>query len=222
VTPTAIALSAGWAAAVLAGAWRRRPLPARATDALVPVTRLTGSTVAPDGLSPALAGILTLLCRRPVSAPTAQRLAAAGGAGMMALVVLPAAAPFVAGALWGWPSLRARRRTRAARAAVLAHLPETVDLFVLAAAAGLTVPLAVDAVARRAPGPLAEALARANAEVGLGRRLADALDDVVALLGEPVRPLIAALVASERYGAPLLDRLTRLSADVRAVGRPVR
>jgi tight adherence protein C len=78
------------------------------------------------------------------------------------------------------------------------------------------VPLAVAAVARRAPGPLGAELARAREETALGRRLADALDDVPDRAGEAVRPLVAALIASERYGAPLRAGLERLAGEVRA------
>jgi len=95
-------------------------------------------------------------------------------------------------------------------------LPEVVDLFHLAVASGLTVPLAVDAVARRARGPLAAELEAALGEVALGRRLGDALADIPVRAGEVTRPLVAALVASDRYGAPLGDALERLAAEVRA------
>jgi tight adherence protein C len=95
-------------------------------------------------------------------------------------------------------------------------MPELVDLFHLAIASGLTVPLAVGAVARRAEGPIADELAAALDEVALGRRLGDALDDVASRAGEVVRPLTAALAASDRYGAPLTDPLARLAAEVRA------
>jgi tight adherence protein C len=101
-------------------------------------------------------------------------------------------------------------------AAVTADLPDVVDLLVLAVGAGLTVPLAVSSVARRAPGPLGGELARACEEVSLGRRLGDALDDIPARAGEATRPLVAALLASERYGAPLGPGLERLAHEVRA------
>ena len=52
-------------------------------------------------------------------------------------------------------------------------------------------------------------------DVDHGRRLADALDDVPARAGEAARPLTAALVASERYGAPVVTGLERLADDVR-------
>jgi tight adherence protein C len=145
-----------------------------------------------------------------------RRLAAAVVGGVLGLVVLPPLAPVLAGLPWAVPRLRARRRRRARLAAVARNLPDAVDQFVLVVGAGLTVPLAVEAVARRAPEPIAVDLRRVAEEVRLGRRLADALGDVPARLGEPARPLVAALVASERYGAPLLDRLVRLSAEVRA------
>jgi tight adherence protein C len=45
--------------------------------------------------------------------------------------------------------------------------------------------------------------------------LADALDDIPVRVGDEARPLIGALVHSDRYGAPLLDGLVRLSAELR-------
>lgn len=50
----------------------------------------------------------------------------------------------------------------------------------------------------------------------MGRRLADALGDVPGRAGEATRPLVAALVESDRYGAPLGDALARLAAETRA------
>jgi tight adherence protein C len=94
-----------------------------------------------------------------------------------------------------------------------------VDLFVLAAGAGLTVPLAVSAVARRATGPIGAGLAAADRAVGLGRALPDALCDLPAALGEPVRGLTAALISAERYGTPLVDSLARLADEVRVQRR---
>jgi tight adherence protein C len=112
--------------------------------------------------------------------------------------------------------LRARRERAGRVDAMRRALPEVVDLLHLAIASGLTVPLAVDAVVRRGSGPLVDELAVAVGEVALGRRLGDALDDVPRRAGELVRPLTAALVASDRYGAPLGDALARLGLEVRA------
>jgi len=112
--------------------------------------------------------------------------------------------------------MAARCRRRRHLAAIASDLPDVVDLLVLAVGAGLTVRLAVAAVARRSAGPLGAQLARAGHEADLGRRLADALDDLPERAGEATRPLVAALIASERYGAPLGASLERLAHEVRA------
>ena len=137
-------------------------------------------------------------------------------AGAAALVLpTPMVAVAIAGAM-ARPVLSARRAARAREDAIVRSLPELVDLFSLAVGAGLTVPLAVDAVVRRSDGPLVEELRAALGEVALGRRLADALADVPARTSETVRPLVGALVASDRYGVPLVDALANLAGEVRA------
>jgi len=137
-------------------------------------------------------------------------------AGAAALVLpIPMMAVGIAGAM-ARPVLSARRAARAREDAIVRSLPELVDLFSLAVGAGLTVPLAVDAVVRRSDGPLVEELRAALGEVALGRRLADALADVPARTSETVRPLVGALVASDRYGVPLVDALANLAGEVRA------
>ena len=153
---------------------------------------------------------------RPVAPADARRLGAAVLFGTCFLPVLPLAGPPAALVAWAAPGVKARRVERRRLAALAADLPDVVDLLVLAVGAGLTVPLAVAGVARRAPGPLGAELGRAVDETALGRRLADALDDVPARAGEAVRPLVAALIASERYGAPLVAGLERLAGEVRA------
>jgi len=133
-------------------------------------------------------------------------------------MVLPLAlVPPVVFGVWAVPVVRARQAARRRAEEIVRSLPEVVDLFHLAVGAGLTVPLAVDAVVRRAPpGPLVEELRAALDEVALGRRLADALADVPRRAGEPTRPLVTALVDSDRYGAPLGDALAVLATEVRA------
>ena len=80
-------------------------------------------------------------------------------------------------------------------------------------------PLAVAAVARRAAGPVGEALGWAVAEAGAGLRFADALAELPRRLGEDARPLATALVASVRDGSPLGDGLDRLAGELRAERR---
>jgi len=149
----------------------------------------------------------------------ARRWALAAAAAAICLAVVPPAAPVAVAAVLGLPVLRRRRQRRRHEAEVRRSLPEVVDLLVLAVGAGLTVPLAVAAVSERAAGPVAEALRRAVLQVGLGRRLVDALGEIPDDVGEASRPLVAALIASERYGAPLFDRLGRLADEVRAEAR---
>lgn len=189
----AMAVGAAWGAMVLGDAWRRRPAPARVA-----------------GLSRGQ--------RRPAVVIDARvrrwSLAALGA--LVGVLVLPPAAPVLALGGWAVPVLRARRLAKRPQEAVRRSLPEVVDLLALAVGAGLTVPLAVAAVAGRAEGPVADELGRVVDAVARGRRCADALDDAAHRLGPSARPVLAALAASERYGAPLAEALAVQAADVRA------
>jgi tight adherence protein C len=216
------AVFVGWFAVVLVAGWRLRPAPGR-IRALAPAATLQAAGAR---RRPAKVSVGALLERvgaavlrrlgRPAGPEAGRRLGVALAAGAVALLMLPAAAVPAALVAWALPGLGARRRRRRHLAAIAADLPDVVDLLVLAVGAGLTVRLAVAAVARRSPGPLGAELARAGQEADLGRRLADALDDLPDRAGEATRPLIGALIASERYGAPLGASLERLAHEVRA------
>lgn len=117
------------------------------------------------------------------------------------------------------PLAKARRSVDENHAQVVQELPEVIDLLTVAVAGGLTVPLAVRAVARRVPGVVAEAFDRCGEQAALGRRLADELEVIPDTLGDATRPLVRALVAAERYGTPIVDALARVSADVRVERR---
>ncbi len=136
--------------------------------------------------------------------------------GLVTLVVMAPVAPAAMLATWWWQASARRRRLRHRQLLLVRHLPEVVDLLVLAVGAGLTVHASVRAVAERAHGPPAEELATVVEQVRLGRRLAEALEEVPIRAGEALRPLMSALIASERYGAPLGENLARLAEDVRA------
>ncbi|MGI8810369.1 MAG: type II secretion system F family protein [Acidimicrobiales bacterium] len=210
-----------WGAVVVAVAWRHRPAPARiralaATGSRPARVARPRPAVALGALLERLGGaVLRRLGRRPARPDTARRLGTALVVAMVCLPVLPQAALPAALVAWSLPVLGARRAHRRRLAAIAADLPDVVDLLVLAVGAGLTVRLAVAAVARRSPGPLGAELSQAGHEADLGRRLADALDDIPDRAGEPTR-LVAALIASERYGAPLGASLERLAHEVRA------
>jgi tight adherence protein C len=161
-------------------------------------------------------GLLPSPPSRPSLDPRLRRVVAAAVAGAGTFVVFPLLAPVAVVAAWGGPVLRDRRCGRERVEAVRRSLPEVVDLLTLAVGAGLTVPLAVAAVAGRHDGPVGEELGRVTEEIARGRRCADALEDAAVRLGSDVRPVVAALISSERYGAPLAEALARLSTDVRA------
>jgi tight adherence protein C len=120
--------------------------------------------------------------------------------------------PFTVG-VW-----RRRRRRRQADAEIVDELPDLVDMFRVAAGAGLTVHHAIDAVREVSNGPVTSALASVHRRVVYGERLTDALPELVSALGEPVRPLQSALLSAERDGAPLrvpLERAAGVARDVR-------
>ncbi len=225
-----LGLSGAWIAVVVVAGWRWRPDPdrVRALFDAGPHRRRrrgrglqAGATSVHDVASSVALRVGKAVLRRrgqppDADAATCRRLGTALLAGVAALPVLPAVAVPMALVVWATPGLKAKRRERRRLAALAADLPDVVDLLVLAVGAGLTVHLAVRSVARRAPGPLGAELARACDDVSLGRRLADALDDLPARAGEATRPLVAALLASERYGAPLGPSLERLAHEVRA------
>jgi tight adherence protein C len=184
------ALALGWFTVVMAGGWRDRPL-RRPTAVALPPRR-----------------------RAPWS-PSSRRLFAAGLATAALLPLIPVAAPVAGLVVWAAAVQRGRARARSRRDDVVGNLPEVVDLLGLAVSAGLTVPMAIDAAAHRGTGPVAAALADVVSAAALGRRCSDVLEELPARLGEAVRPLVGALVASDRYGAPLGEGLTRLAAEVR-------
>lgn len=226
-----------WALAVLVAAVlteaRRRPRPRRLPVAAPPVERVAGTDPVPVSGAVGRAvdravvaiGFAVLRARgarqatsREAESPDVRAARRAGLTALAVAVVVPssplAAVALVAVALIV-PAATRRRRNRARQRSLDGDLPDVVDLFLLAVDAGLTVPLAVTAVAARAPGPLAAEFATVAGETGRGRRLADALEQIPGRTSESMRPLVAALVASERYGTPVTTALERLAVEVR-------
>ncbi len=119
------------------------------------------------------------------SSPTRQLRLLPVVIGLMAAALLapPLAA---AAALWWWahPRLARRRAALAATRAVESSLPDIVDLLALCTSAGWTLPLSLPLVARRASGPVPDAIVEAMASSGRGRPLADSIADALAPLGE--------------------------------------
>ena len=110
---------------------------------------------------------------------------------------------------------RKRRQTSASERMVTAELAEVIDLFAVALASGHNLASATAQVAEWAPDKMAEALKRCIGQAQMGVPLADALETLPARLGDQVRPLVSALVAHDRVGAPVGPALSRLAGDVR-------
>jgi tight adherence protein C len=140
---------------------------------------------------------------------------------LAALAVLagPAVGLAGAGAAVGVPVWQRRRRDRRARAAIVDALPDTVDLLVVAVAAGLNVALALRAVGPRAPPAVGGAIVDATRRIERGERAGDALARLPATLGDDLWPLVTVLTMALLYGAPLLEPLERLAGDARGQRR---
>ena len=144
-----------------------------------------------------------------------RRLLAVGVAAVLTMAVSPVLGLAVLAVVHVWPPWGAKLDAARRRWAVVDAIPEAADLLALSVAGGLTVPAAVATVARWAPEPVGAAFTGAAEEIALGRSTADALEDVAEALGAPARPLVDALLASERYGAPLGDSLDRVAREAR-------
>lgn len=212
------ALGAAWAAMVLLGAARRRPGRTRLSQLDVKTSSPGGERRSAVELLGAL--VLTRVWRTPEVSPAASRRAGGVIVGVgLGLAVWPPLVPALALAAWGLPILRQRSGERHRLASLEADLPDVVDLFNVAVGAGLTVPLAVSAVARWACGPIGPELQKVADQARLGERVSDALDTMAVSTGDVVRPLVAALTDCDRYGAPLVPSLDRLAAELRRASR---
>jgi Flp pilus assembly protein TadB len=160
--------------------------------------------------------VLRRLTVTPSPRPTLdRRLLVIALAGVLTLTVSPVVGLAVLAGVHLRPRWVEKRELTRRRWAVVDAMPEAADLLALSVAGGLTVPGAVAAVARWAPEPVGAAFTAAAGEIALGQATAEVLEDVGDALGAPARPLVDALIASERYGAPLGDSLDRVARETR-------
>jgi hypothetical protein len=213
VSSVAAAL-AGLTAALAVGSARaaRPPLPPRLVALVDPAGGRRTPTLSP--VARVLGARLRRVAGRACDPRADERWGRAVLAAVAGAVLHPAVGVAAALAVWATPWIRAVRAERARRERVRDGVPDLVDLFRLAAAAGLPVRLAVEAVAERAEPPLRAPLEEVCRRVRLGERLVDALA-VLAEAGDPLRPLTAALVQAERDGVPLTASLGRIAGDAR-------
>lgn len=201
----AAVVAAAWAAGRVPGPTGRLPGAASGEDARRG-TDLVRSRPAGSASSP------------PPSPPPVLVVAVAALVTTVALVLGPV--PAVAGsALVGAARVRAAHRQRGLRVrAVDAAVPDLVDLFLVAAAAGHPVASCLRLVAPRSPPAVRSVLVAAQHRVDRGRPLARVLADLGPELGALGPALCGALAGSAATGAPLgpaLDRVSLLARDRR-------
>lgn len=119
--------------------------------------------------------------------------------------------------VWLVPWWRERQAIARAERAIGVAVPDLVDLVRLGVTAGLPVRGALAAAAEHLDAPLAVRVTAVLDDAGRGRPLADALAG--AALGTTAQPLVDALVAGERYGAPLSGVLERVADEARRAER---
>jgi tight adherence protein C len=138
---------------------------------------------------------------------------APGAPGRLAPIV--ALALIVSGFLGpdAWAERIARRRIQA----MVAALPDALDLVAVGTATGRTPVALFSEIATGTAGPLAAELALAVAEIEAGARQADALAALRERTGAvELGAVAAALERSRRYGSPLAEQLHAQAATLRA------
>lgn len=161
---------------------------------------------------------LRRMARRPPDPDADHRVGTGLALGLLGMVVHPVVGIAVATAPTGLDVLRRHRARRRVADELVVEVPDVVDLFRVAAGAGLTVLQAIEAVAAVIDGHLAPVLTSVHRRARVGERLVDALQ-VLGQVGEPVRPLAAALMSAERDGASLNAPLERAADHARDLRR---
>ena len=212
---SAVLLPGAWAAVVIAWAWRSRPAPRRTRALLVhddrraPRRRLAPARFVGARDPRASGSAARPRCRRPARCRPVRGRARSSRS-------LPLLAPAAGAAAWGVGVWRSRQRRRAESDRVRRTLPEVVDLFVVGIGAGLNVPARAADDRAAVPGAVRRrADERPSPRPTSGCARPTALEALPTRLGETVRPLSSALIASERYGVPLTASLERLADEVR-------
>jgi hypothetical protein len=111
-----------------------------------------------------------------------------------------------------------RQHTRRVDAALERELPIALDLLGVAIGAGCTPYLAVEVASRWASPVVAASFESVLGACALGASFDTALDDA-ARSAPQLRPLVDALLASDRLGAPVGPALARLASEERAALR---
>lgn len=135
----------------------------------------------------------------------------------MTFLVVLGVAGVVAGGFW--PRWRQRLGTARRRAGLEAVLPEVIDLVAVVLGAGGTISHAVEVLADDGPVAVRSDFRAVLDELDAGEPLARRLSVAADRLGSGYRPLLAALIATERDGAPVAGLVLRLGDEARAARR---
>lgn len=131
----------------------------------------------------------------------------------------PDLAILLGGAALVLPRASDAARRRRQQAAIAAAVPDLVELFLVAASAGRSVPASLAAVAARAPQSLGPVVGRARDRFDRGLPLADCLAELARELGPSGAPLVDALGQAATAGVPLVPLLEGVAATARDARR---
>lgn len=151
----------------------------------------------------------------PPTGPSRRLVRRVVAAAVALLLLAPAWLPVLLLATWLLARHDTVRRRRDARRSITVALPDAVDLLLLCARGGWSLPLAHRAVAPLVPAPLGDALLCAADEADRGRGRADALLQALAPLGDRALGFGHVLADHLRYGSPLVPALERLGSELR-------
>lgn len=169
----------------------------------------------------ARAGLAT---RVPTAAVMVAKLGAAGFGAIAALLAAPAApgrmsilvAVGLPAAGFLVPDALLERRARRRRRALLASLPDALDLLAVGSSSGRGPGTGFAEIARSGHGPLADELRVVVAELGCGEPIGAAMAGLRERVpGAELATLVAAIERSRALGSPLADQLGRQATSLR-------
>lgn len=95
--------------------------------------------------------------------------------------------------------------------------PEAIDLLSMCVNAGLAFPAALAKVSESQEGPVAEELARVNAEVSLGKERVEALREMASRVNlDSLQEFVSSVSQVDRFGIPISRALAEQSRELRA------
>ena len=192
-----------------------------ASIALRPIARTSGQSphMRPSMRRPVLA-LAGRKVRRVLRQPDDAVLDRSTGQALFVVVVLAwlhlGLAAVASFSIWVRSIARRRRKACHEKERISADLADVIDLFAVSLLSGNTVAEAIKQICDWSEGDFVDAFGWCNRQVATGLPLGDVLELVPARLGPQTRPLIAALVSTERYGAPIAANLAQLATETRS------